>query len=69
MKKPKVTVNCVASRYAGHNERIIEFSGNNTNQGGLISLSFTDDGKVRVDVYRQGSDVVVNVGKPEEKIA
>lgn len=69
MKKPKVKVNCVANTYAGSSERIIEFSGNNTNQGGLISFSFTDDGKMRVDVYRQGADVVVNVGKPDEKIA
>jgi hypothetical protein len=51
MQKPKVTVNCVANRYAGPNERIIEFSAPN-GAGGLIALRIRNDGLIVVDVYR-----------------
>lgn len=57
MKRPKVTVNCVASRYAGPGERIIEFS--SANGGGLISLFCREDGTLAVDVYRTDHTVTV----------
>ena len=37
MKKPRVTVNCVANRYAGAGERIVEFSFAD-GTGGLVSF-------------------------------
>lgn len=60
MKRPRVTTNCVASRYTQKNERIIEFSSDNG--GGLISFLATDDGRLLVDVYNQDSSVEVRVG-------
>ena len=63
MTKPKVTTRCVANQYAGHNERIIEFS--SKSGGGLISFLDTGDGHLRVDVYRIDRTVKVKVAKPE----
>ena len=67
MKKPRITVNCVASKYSAPEERIIEFSGNTPEQGGLIQFRFHGNGKLYVEVYRQGCDVVVHVAKPESR--
>jgi hypothetical protein len=50
MRKPSVRRHCVANRYAGPAERIIEFTGKAG--GGLISLRNTEDGATTVDVYR-----------------
>ena len=69
MPKPRVITQCVANRYAGPNERIIEFSGESPDHGGLISFSITDDGRMIVDIYRQGAKVDVRIGKPDEAIA
>ena len=61
--KPKVKLNCVASKYAGPTERIIEFS--SKSGGGLIAFR-EHDGKLTVDVYHQDATVEVRVGKSEE---
>lgn len=64
--KPRVNTSCVAGRYAGTRERIVEFGGDTADQGGLIAFRITDDGKMRVEIYRQGKDVEVSVGKVEQ---
>lgn len=64
--RPRVNKSCVAHKYAADNERIVEFGGETTDQGGLISFTIVD-GKMRINVYRQGADVEVTVGKPESK--
>ena len=58
--KPKVTVNCVASRYAGPDERIIEFS--HKQGGGLISFYPTEDGGLLVNLYHLDPSVMVVTG-------
>jgi hypothetical protein len=60
-KRPSVNTKCVASHYACPGERIVEFSGETGEQGGLISFSVNQQGKMVVHVYRQGKDVEVNV--------
>lgn len=65
MRKPRITINCVANRYAAHGERICEFSDGKGN-GGLISLITREDGTLSVDVYRHGPKVEVRIGKPEK---
>lgn len=62
-RKPRVNVNCVASRYAGPNERIVEYS--NGKSGGLISLVTLDDGTLRVELYRHDAEVSIVVGQGE----
>jgi hypothetical protein len=51
MSKPNVNARCVAGRYAGPNERIIEISGRHS-AGALISIVENDDG-LNVYVYRR----------------
>jgi hypothetical protein len=63
-KKPKVTVNCVADKYATQGETIIEFS--SEAGGGLISFRVASDGKLLVDLYRMDPAVVVRVPKTTE---
>ena len=58
--KPKITTNCVASRYSGGDERIIEFS--HKQGGGLIAFWPTDDGRLLVNLYRLDPSVLVGVG-------
>jgi hypothetical protein len=62
--KPRIITNCVASRYAAPNERIVEFA-DDAGNGGLISIR-TVDGRLIMDVYRQGPCVEVRVGKEEK---
>lgn len=65
MRRPKVIVNCVASRYANNSrERVIEFS--SKYGGGLISFFERDDGKLVVDLYRLDPNVIV---RREKRIA
>lgn len=64
MRKPKVTVNCVANAHSAPNERIVEFS-DPLGNGGLISLRYMPDGTLLVDVYRVSDNVRVIV--PEGK--
>lgn len=66
--KPRITTKCPANRHARPDERIIEFSGDNINQGSLIALHTTPDGRLIVDIYRQGAKVEVRIGKPDEQI-
>ena len=61
MRKPRVTVNCVANHYAGRGERIIEFFSDRAQAGGLISIREADDGRLIVDVYRHDDAVEVRV--------
>ena len=58
-KKPRVVMTCVANRYAGPRERIVEFS--HPNGGGLISFFACEDGNLLVQVYRQDDTVEVMV--------
>ncbi len=60
-KRPKVNTKCPADKFSAENERIVEFSANTNEQGGLISFSLTEDGKLKIHVYRQGKDVEVTV--------
>ena len=64
MAKPSVNTNPVANQYAGHTERIIEYS--SPNGGGLISLRTMDDGTLRVDLYRHDPTVTIVVGTPDQ---
>lgn len=60
--KIKVDTSPVADAYAHRpDEKIIEFS--SPNGGGLIAFRVTDDGRLRVDVYRADPSVDVVVGK------
>jgi len=65
MAKPKVILNCVADKYSGPEERIIEFS--SKSGGGLISFWETTlpDGsaQLRVDLYHLDKKVKVVVAK------
>ena len=64
MRKPRVIQNCVANRYAGPHERIVEFADSRGN-GGLVSFVEHEDGRLTVDVYGYGPRVEVRVGKPQ----
>jgi hypothetical protein len=64
MRKPRVIKKCVAHRYAGPHERIVEFS-DDCGNGGLISLVQHEDGRMTVDVYRYGPRVEVRIGQPD----
>lgn len=56
MKRPTVTLNCNADRYADRRcERIIEF------EGGLISFRSTEEGGLRVSLYQLDANVSVSV--------
>ncbi len=63
MPKPRVITNAIANKHTAGNERIIEFSngGRTTDEhkGGLISFRNTDNGTLRVEVYRCDPGVVV----------
>lgn len=50
MSKPRVTVNCVANKYAAPNERIIEVFDKDTKQGALISL-LSYNGRLIIGLY------------------
>lgn len=63
MSKPSVNTRCVADQSAGRNEKIIEISSDGA--GCLISLNETDDGGLRIEVYRRGSSVRVVVSDPD----
>lgn len=63
MRRPRVTTNCVAQKYASQDERIVEFYDPRTNKGGLIALRALEDGTLSVEVYRCDPGVTVN-GRP-----
>jgi hypothetical protein len=56
MRKPKVTLKCVADQYASPGEKIIELSDNGS--GCLISIRRVN-GKLVICPYRGDKDVVV----------
>lgn len=62
--KPKVSTKCIANHYAAPNERIIEYSANHGNLGGLISFTVSEDGKLTVCLYRHDPQVKIVVSKP-----
>jgi hypothetical protein len=62
VSKPRVIVDCVANRYAGHDERIVEFF--SPGGGGLIALREVER-RLLVDVYRLDATVKVRVAKAE----
>lgn len=55
MKKPTVTLRCVANQYAAPNERVVEFD------GGLIRLRKLANGGTSVELYRLDDTTVVAV--------
>lgn len=57
-----VTTDPGANRYAGPNERIIEFS--SPNGGGLILFRVNDDGTLTVEPYRTDGTVTVRLAEP-----
>jgi len=70
MKRPKVTINCVASLYQASNERIIEYSFGQQSSagaplGGLISFRELEDGTCLVSLYRHDTEVQIHVGSAE----
>jgi hypothetical protein len=69
IKRPKVIITPVASRYQAFNERIIEFSGPQTAtgmpSGGLISFRTYDD-HVVVELYRTDNVRVIYTPPREE---
>lgn len=60
MRKPRVTTNPVANRYAAPGQRIIEVSAGCTAIGCLISLELVA-GKLKIHIYRQDPEVRVTV--------
>lgn len=63
--KPRVLTKCVANGYTGPDERIVEFS-NGRGTGGLIRFWWDEaDGILRLAIYRQDRNVVVQVADPE----
>ena len=67
-RRPRVILNCVADRYTGGSERIIEFADSRGN-GGLISLTEKEDGSLWVDLYNYGPQVQIPVGKAAEVVS
>lgn len=65
-KKVRVLTRCVADTYTRPYQKVIEFCGTHPDQGGLVSFILTPDGRMIVDVYRQGKAVEVRVGKPDD---
>lgn len=63
MAKASINTNPVANRYAGSNEKIIEYS--SPNGGGLIAFTVQHDGILRVDLYRHDPTVTIQVGNPD----
>ena len=65
LRKPVVNPTCVADKYAGPHEQIIEFSNGTRAQrslkGGLISFRNRSDGTLEVQLYRLDPDVKVDV--------
>jgi len=66
MTKPMVETNPVANRYAGPNERIVEYA-TRSGKGGLIAFRETNDGQLLVDLYQHDAAVEIRVGKPREE--
>lgn len=60
-KKVRVISPCVADRYAGPRERIVEFSGSE-GKGGLISIREDERGQIVIEVYRADKGVFIRVG-------
>lgn len=64
-RKPSVNTNPVANQYAGHSERIVEYSyadGSSDIPGGLISLRWDESaGILSVHLYRHDPKVRVTV--------
>ena len=58
--KPKVNTRCVADRYAGPSEKIIEVTGQD-GIGCLISIWNRDDGAVSVHVHRRDRGLIASV--------
>ncbi len=64
MARIRVTVSCVADRYADkRRERIIEFTDPVTGKGGLISFARLDDGRLLLQPYRLDEGVEVWTGE------
>ena len=61
MRRPRVETRCVADQYAAAGERIVEISGGSKGAGCLLALRFTEDGNIRLDVYRTEGQVEVVV--------
>ncbi|WP_406278996.1 hypothetical protein OH799_11190 [Nocardia sp. NBC_00881] len=61
MARPKVIIDCVASRYQGPDERIVEIS--HACGGALISIRATSIGRLVIDLYRL--DDTVDVHAPD----
>lgn len=60
MRRPTMTLRCVADRHSAPRERIAEFNANDgSGRGGLISLRVLDDGRFVVDIYRCDAEVIV----------
>ncbi|MEU2032807.1 hypothetical protein [Nocardia amamiensis] len=59
MARPKVIIDCVASRYQGPDERIVEIS--HACAGGLISIRATGSGRLVIDLYRLDDTVEVHI--------
>lgn len=55
--RPVINHQCVASRYARPDEKIIEFE--HPQGGGLISIQAMEDGTIAVSVYSCDSSVLV----------
>ncbi|WP_157187470.1 hypothetical protein [Nocardia vinacea] len=58
MARPKVIIDCVASRYQGPDERIVEIS--HACGGGLISIRATGSGRLVIDLYRLDDTVEIH---------
>lgn len=57
MARPRVIIDCVASRYQGPDERIVEIS--HACGGALISIRATGSGRLVIDSYRLDDTVEV----------
>ena len=68
MSRPKVTLNCVASKYALKDERIIEVFDGQTQKGCLISIVLRPNGDLDIIPYRADKGVHVMVGNRRYKV-
>lgn len=63
--RPRVLTKCVAHKYAGPCERIVEVSDGPTGLGCLIAISRTGPTNLHVSVYRRDVGVSVSAAEPE----
>ncbi|WP_433678170.1 hypothetical protein [Nocardia sp. CA-119907] len=65
MARPKVIIDCVASRWQGPDERIVEIS--HCCGGGLINIRATSTGRLVIDLHQLDDTVEVHIDRPLDR--